>query len=75
MQTLTIVYSSGILVPVNRSEKNDKIRKRCLRTVLDNYENNYDILLIKSGKATMEMKQLRVPDIEFFNTDNNLNLN
>ena len=75
MQTLTIVYSSGILVLVNRSEKNDKIRKRCLRTVLDNYENNYDILLIKSGKATMEMKQLRVPDIEFFNADNNLNLN
>ena len=75
MQILTIAYSSGILVLVNRSEKNNKIRKRFLKTVLDNYENNYDILLRKSGKVTMEMKRLRVPGIEFFKTDNNLNLN
>ena len=75
MQILTIAYSSGILVLLNRSEKIDKIRKRCLRTVLNNYENNYDILLRKSGKVTMEMKRLRVPGIEFFKTDNNLNLN
>ena len=52
-----------------------KMQKRCLRMVLDNYENDYDILLRKSGKVTMKIKQLRVLAIEIFKTVNNLNLN
>ena len=31
-----------------------------LRIVLDDYDSDCDVLLIKSGKVTMEMKRLRV---------------
>ena len=41
-----------------------KIDKRCLRIVLDNYGNDYDVLLKKNGKVTMEIKRLRVLTIE-----------
>ena len=54
--------------------KIEKIQKRCLRIVLDGYDSDYDVLLRKSGKATMEIKRLRVLVIEF-KTVNNLNPN
>ena len=40
--------------------KIEKIQKRCLRIVLDDYDSDYDVLLRKSSKVTMEIKQLRV---------------
>ena len=40
--------------------KIEKIQKRCQRIVLDDYDSNYDVMLRKSGKVTMEIKQLRV---------------
>ena len=53
----------------------DKIQKRCLRIVLDDYDSDYDVLLRKSGKVTMEIKRLRVLTMEIFETVNNLNPN
>ena len=53
--------------------KIDKIQKRFLRIVLDDYGSDYDILLRKSGKVTMEIKRLKVLVIEIFKTVNNLN--
>ena len=50
------------------------IQKRCLRTVLDDYDSDY-VLLRKSGNVTMEIKRLRVHVIEIFKTINNLNPN
>ena len=55
--------------------KIEKIQKCCLRIVLDDYDSDYDVLLRKSGKATMEIKRLRVLAIEIFKTVNNLNPN
>ena len=55
--------------------KIEKIQKRCLRIVLNDYESDYDVLLRKSGKITMEIKQLRVLAIQIFKTVNNLNPN
>ena len=46
--------------------KIEKIQKRCLRIVLDGYDSDYDDLLRKSGKVTMERKQLRVLAIDIF---------
>ena len=42
MQILTIAHWSCILVVVNRSEKMEKIQKRCLTIVFDDYDNDYD---------------------------------
>ena len=55
--------------------KIEKIQKRCLRIALDDYDSDYDVLLRKSGKATMEIKRLRVLAIETFKKVNNLNPN
>ena len=50
------------------NQKIEKKLKRCLRIVLDDYNSNYAVLLRKSGKVTMEIKQLRVLAIEIFKT-------
>ena len=55
--------------------KIEKIQKRCLKIVLDDYDSDYDVLLRKSGKVTMEIKRLKVLAIEIFKTVNNLNRN
>ena len=55
--------------------KIEKIQKGCLRIVLDDYDSDYDVLLRKSGKVTMEIKRLRVLVIEIFKTVNDLNPN
>ena len=44
-----------------------------MRDVLDDYESNYEALLRKSGKSTMEVKRLRTIAIELFKTLNNQN--
>ena len=52
--------------------KIEKMQKRCLRIVLADYDSDYDVLLRKSGKVTMEIKPLRVLTIEIFKKVNNL---
>ena len=51
------------------------MQKRCLRIALDDYDSDYNVLLRKSGKVTMEIKLLRVLAIEIFKIVNNLNPN
>ena len=46
-----------------------------MRIVFNDYDSDYDVLLRKSGKATMQIKRLRVLAIEIFKTVNNLNPN
>ena len=55
--------------------KIEKIEKHWLRIVLDDYDSDYDVLLRKSGKVTVEIKRLRVLFIEIFKTTSNLNPN
>ena len=55
--------------------KIEKMQKRCLRIALDDYDSDYNVLLRKSGKVTMEIKLLRVLAIEIFKIVNNLNPN
>ena len=55
--------------------KIEKVQKRCLRIVLDDYDSDYNVLLRKSGKVTMEIKRLRVLAIEIFKAVSNLNPN
>ena len=55
--------------------KIDKIQKRCLRIVLDDYCSDYGVQLRESGKVTIEIKRLKVLAIEIFKTVNNLNPN
>ena len=52
--------------------KIEKMQKRCLRIVLDDYDSHYDVLLRKSGKIAMEIKRFRVLTIEIFKKVNNL---
>ena len=55
------------------ARKIEKIQIRCLRILLDDNESNYETLLEKSGKPTMEVKRLRILAVEIFKTINNLN--
>ena len=56
--------------------KVEKIQKRCRRIVLDDYDSDYDALLRKSGKVTMEIKRLKaISVLAIFKTVNNLNPN
>ena len=58
MQVLTIaVWHFSTCESIRKIEK---IQKRCLRIVLDGYESDYDVLLWKNGKVTMEIKRLRL---------------
>ena len=50
-------------------------QKCCLRIAFNNYDSDYDVLHRKSGKLTVEIKQLRVLTIENFKTVNYLNPN
>ena len=41
-----------------------KIKKRCLRIILNDYESNHETLLRKSKKPTMEIRRLRILPVE-----------
>ena len=51
----------------------ENIQKRALRFLLNDYESNYDQLLEKSNKSTIEIRKLRILALEIFKTINNLN--
>ena len=53
--------------------KTEKIQKRTLRLLHNDFPSNYAELLKKSGIATIEIKRLRRLAIEIFKTDSNLN--
>ena len=57
------------------TRKTKKIYKHCLRKDLDDYENDFNWLLRKSEKVTMEIKGLRYLATEIFKTVNNVNPN
>ena len=53
--------------------KIEKIRKRLLRIILNDYESDYETLLRDSNKPTMEMRRLRTLAVEIFKTLNEIN--
>ena len=50
-----------------------KIQEGCLRIILNDYESNYNELLHKSVKSTMEVRRLGTLANEIFKTLNNQN--
>ena len=59
--------------PTSFMRKIEKIQKRALRFVLDDFSSDYDTLLEKSNTCTMEIKRLRTLALEVFKSLNNLN--
>ena len=57
----------------NSLNKIGNIRKRALRFLLNDYENDYKILLKKCNKCTMEVRRLRTLALETFKTLSDLN--
>ena len=53
--------------------KIEKIEKRCLRIILNDYESDYETLLRNSNKPTMEIRRLRPLAVEIFKTLNEIN--
>ena len=53
--------------------KIEKIQKRCLRIILNDYESDYETLLCNSNKPTMETQRLRTLAVEIFKTLNEIN--
>ena len=61
----SFVYSNSNYCPLvwhfcscESSQKIEKIQKRCLRLVLDDYESDYGNLIKMNGTTTMEIKRL-----------------
>ena len=54
-------------------KKNEKVQERSLRTILSDFENDYEILLQKTDNQKMEVKRMRNIAVEIFKTMNNLN--
>jgi len=59
--------------PQKSLRKIEKIQERALRILYNDFENDYESLLKKSGKPSMEVKRFRVLALEIFKTLNNLN--
>ena len=53
--------------------KIEKIKKRCLRIILNDHESDYETLLRNSNKPTMEIRRLRTLAVEIFKTLNQIN--
>ena len=76
----SFIYSNFNYCPVvwhfsscKSTTKIEKIHKRCLRMILNNNKSDYQTLLEKSEKTSMEIKRLRNLATEIFKTVNNLN--
>ena len=67
---LLAVSFSQISVIVRKIEK---IQKRCLRAILNDYESNYETLLRNSSNMTMEIKILWTLAAKIFKTRNEIN--
>ena len=55
------------------SQKIEKIQLRCLRIIYNDYSSDYQTLLNRSQKPSMEIKRLRNLALEMFKTINDLN--
>ena len=53
--------------------KIEKIQKRCLRIILNDYESNYETLFCNSSKPIMEIRRLRTLAVEISKTLNEIN--
>ena len=71
-QISTIVPLFGISVHANPSVKL-KIKKHCLRIILDDYTSDYEKLFKKGKTSTMNVKMMAILATEIFKTVNNLN--
>ena len=60
-------FSSGDSI-----RKIEKIKKRCLRIILNDYESDYETLLRNRNKPTMQIRRLRTLDVEIFKTLNEI---
>ena len=54
-------------------KKQECIQKRALRFLYDDYESDYEHLLAREDKPTIQLRKLRFLAIEIFKTINNLN--
>ena len=54
-------------------KKIEKLQKRALRFLYNDYEISYAELLLKSGRATMNVNGLRILCIEIYKTINSVN--
>ena len=55
-------------------KKIQKIQKRCLRLILNDYESNYGNLIKWTGTITMEIKRLPTLATEIFKIINSINV-
>ena len=53
----------------NLKRVQENIQKRALRFLLNDYESNYDQLIEKSNKSTIEIRKMRILAIEIFKTN------
>ena len=53
--------------------KIEKIQKRCLAIILNDYESDYETLLRNNNKPTTEIRRLRTLAVEIFKTLNEIN--
>ena len=51
----------------------EKIQERTLRILYNDFSSDFEFILNKSGKSTMEVKRLRTLALEVFKTLNNMN--
>ena len=54
-------------------KKIEKLQKRALRFLFNDYKISYEELLLKLGRVTMNVNRLRIMCIEIYKTINNLN--
>ena len=54
-------------------KKIEKIQERALRILYNGFSSDFESILNKSGKSTMEVKRLRTLALEVFKTLNNMN--
>ena len=55
-------------------KKIEKIQERALRILYNDFSSDFESILNKSGKSTMEVKRLRTLALKVFKTLNNMNL-
>ena len=53
--------------------KIEKIQKRCLKIILNDYESDYETFLHNNNKPAMEIRRLRTLTVEIFKTLNEIN--
>ena len=54
-------------------KKIEKQQERAIRILYNNFSSDYESILNKSGKSTMEVKRIRAHALEVFKTVNNMN--